>query len=191
MALSRRENEIKLAFPAAAAAVRALTALGATEVHPRTFEDNVLYDHEQGRLNSRGALLRLRSYGSITILTYKGAVEGVHRHKVRVEHETEIEDVAAAHSILEGLGFQAVYRYQKYRTMFRLGRISAVVDETPLGTFVELEGDPGEVDQAAAALGFKEADYVTASYRELQEEDAARRGVSAGDLLMPSEETGP
>jgi adenylate cyclase, class 2 len=191
MAMSRRESEIKLAFPAPGPAVQALVAIGARETHPRTFEDNVLFDLSGGPLSSTGRLLRLRRYGAATIVTFKGPVEGEHRHKVRTEHETVVVDAEAMRRILEGAGFEKVYRYQKFRTLFRIGGVEAAVDETPLGTFVELEGEPDEIDRVASALGCDPTRYIRETYRELQEREAARRGLPAGDLLMPERDGSP
>jgi adenylate cyclase class 2 len=87
-------------------------------------------------------------------------------------------------SILAGLGFEVVYRYQKYRATYRLDAVEAAVDETPVGTFVELEGAPDDVDRAAAALGATPSDFIRATYRELQEQAAANRGVEPGDMLF-------
>ena len=41
------------------------------------------------------------------------------------------------------------------------------IDETPIGTFLELEGEPEWIDRTAALLGFTTGDYVTASYASL------------------------
>ena len=185
MAKSNRENEIKLAFPSPETAVLRLLAAGACSVHARAFEDNVLFDLADLPLTKSGRLLRLREFDGASLLTFKAPVAGEHRHKVKIEHETTVADPDALRSILLGLGFEAVYRYQKYRSTYRLGAIEATVDETPLGTFVELEGAPEEIDSAAAALGVSTSDYIRASYRELQEKDAAARGVVAGDMLFP------
>ena len=185
MAKSNRENEIKLAFPSRETAALRLLAAGARQVHARAFEDNVLFDLADRALSKSGRLLRLRDFDGVSLLTFKASVAGEHRHKVKIEHETAIADPAALRSILLGLGFEAVYRYQKYRATFRLDAVEAAVDETPLGTFVELEGAPDDVDLAAAALGAKPSDFIRASYRELQEKDAATRGVAAGDMLLP------
>jgi adenylate cyclase class 2 len=186
MAKSNRENEIKLAFPSPETAVSRLLAAGATPVHARAFEDNVLFDLADRPLAKSGRLLRLRGFDGASILTFKAPVAGEHRHKVKVEHETAIADPEALRSILAGLGFEAVYRYQKYRSTYRLGAVEATVDETPLGTFVELEGAPDDVDSAAEALGAVPADFIRATYRELQEDDAAARGAVAGDMLFPA-----
>ena len=185
MAKSNRENEIKLAFPARETAVLRLLAAGAHQVHARAFEDNVLFDLADRALSKSGRLLRLRDFDGVSLLTFKASVAGEHRHKVKIEHETAIADPAALRSILLGLGFEAVYRYQKYRATYRLGAVEAAVDETPLGTFIELEGSPDEVDKAAEALGAAPSDFIRATYRELQEQDAAARGLIAGDMLLP------
>lgn len=184
MVKSNRENEIKLAFPSPDKAVKQLLDAGAREVHPRSLEDNVLFDRTDRPLQKTDRLLRLRSVGGTAILTFKGPVAGEHRHKVRVEHESAVEDAEAIRSILAGLGFAPVYRYQKYRTTFVLGGVEASLDETPIGTFVELEGPPDDVDRAAAALGAVPSDFIRATYRELQEQDARTRGVVAGDMLL-------
>jgi len=184
MAKSNRENEIKLAFPSPETAVLRLRTAGAREVKARAFEDNVLFDFTDRRLTKSGRVLRLRGVDGASLLTFKAPVAGEHRHKVKIEHETSIADPAALRSILLGLGFEAVYRYQKYRATYQLEGVEATVDETPLGTFVELEGAPDDVDRAAAALGAAPSDFIRATYRELQEQDATARGIVAGDLLL-------
>ena len=57
------------------------------------------------------------------------------------------------------------------------------VDDTPIGTFVEIEGDATSIHGVAGALGFQPADFVAASYRTL----FADRAGSAGqrpDMLF-------
>jgi adenylate cyclase class 2 len=184
MAKSSRENEIKLAFSSAEGARHALSRAGGHERDGRTFEDNVLFDLADRPLTRAGQILRLRRSGDRAVLTMKTPVEGEHRHKVKNEYETGVGDFDAMMRILTHLGFAPVYRYQKYRTSFGLHGVDAELDETPLGTFIELEGDPEAVDRAARALGAVPADYILASYRELHEQHAAAQGVPVGDLLM-------
>jgi adenylate cyclase class 2 len=184
MVKSNRENEIKLAFPSPETAVRRLLDAGAREVHARAFEDNTCFDLAGRPLTNSGRLLRLREFGGASVLTFKAPVVGEHRHKVKLEHETGVADPAALRSLLLALGFEVVYRYQKYRTVYALRSVVAALDETPLGTFVELEGAPDDVDAAAAALGARPSEFIRATYRELQELDASARGVVAGDTLL-------
>ena len=46
------------------------------------------------------------------------------------------------------------FRYEKYRTTFRLPGLHLDLDETPVGVFLELEGAPRAIDRAARSLGF-------------------------------------
>ena len=179
-----RETEVKLPFASALAARDALTRAGALVEIPRGFEDNRIYDREDGSLERGGMVLRVRrSVGGGTI-TFKGPAEGDGRHKVRIEHETRVADPEAAHRLLEGLGYRVAWRYQKYRTTYRLGDVEAMLDETPIGCWVELEGPPDAIDRAAATLGVGMDRYETGSYRDLAERHAQANGGKLADLVF-------
>ena len=161
-----------------------MAQLGATCVEQRHFEDNILYDRELDPLKDADKLLRLRRVGERTVVTYKAPVAGAHRHKVRIEHETAIDDFDAMTRVLDGLGFSPSYRYQKYRTLYELEGLHVCVDETPIGCFVELEGRPETIDRVAERLGFGTAQFIRSTYRELHEEAAGKRGADLGDLVF-------
>ena len=183
-----REIEIKLRFDSADAARAQLERLGARLRVSRVFEDNILYDRAHDPLTPAGRALRLRRAGPLNLLTYKGPVAGEQRYKVRIENETEVANAAATERILAALGFEPVYRYQKFRSVFELEGLEICLDETPLGCFVELEGQPDAIDRAATRLGFAPEDYVRESYRELHERAAKARGEVATALLLSAEE---
>ena len=186
-----QEVEVKLRFPSAADARDALQRIGADEVHPRLFEDNVVWDRSENPLAPAGKLLRLRRYGEIATLTFKAPVPGTHRHKVREEHETPVEDFDAMRRILEHLGFKPCYRYQKYRTLLELGKLHICLDETPIGCFVELEGPPEEIDRTAEKMGISVGQYVLQTYRELHVLAARDRGEEPGDLVFDGKDDRP
>lgn len=186
----RREIEIKLRFESAGDVRRSLSELGAREVTPRHFEDNVVFDRDHEPLAGMGRLLRLRRCSGTARVTYKAPVPGRHRHKVRQEEETTVADPGALEHILAGLGFHPVYRYQKYRTLFELGELQLCLDETPLGCFLELEGPPAAIDRAARLLGAGEDRYVVETYRDLHEAAAREAGVEPGDLVFDEESGG-
>ena len=87
--------------------------------------------------------------------------------KVREEIETEAESSGALLAILAAVGYTPVFRYEKYREEYTAAGVVVAVDETPIGTFVELEGEPTAIHALAARLGLGPADFVTASYRAL------------------------
>ena len=179
-----KEIEVKLLFDSATSARERITSLGASERTPRLFEDNIVFDRDDLSLKRAGVVLRLRTEGRRNLLTLKTPVKGRHRHKVRHEDETTVSDAEAMTRVLNGLGFTPYWRYQKHRTVYTLGDLAICLDETPIGCFVELEGPPDQIDRVAQQLGFTEDQYIRETYRELQEQDASRRGVSAGDLLL-------
>jgi adenylate cyclase class 2 len=184
MSRSAKEIEIKLPFASAAEARRELERSGAHETAPRCFEDNRLFDRRDGSLRAADKVLRLREIGDRSVLTFKEPVAGEHRHKVRIEYETDLDDPRALEKILSGVDFVPSFRYQKYRTQFARGDLDISLDETPLGCFVELEGPPESIDRLAFELGFGPGDYVRDSYMDLHQIRARERGTVPGDLLL-------
>jgi len=207
-----REIEIKLRVRDLRGFRRALARLGVPSSAGRSGrvrEQNILFDTAAKRLKKRGELLRIRTEsraapgkgkkrGKQALLTFKGPVGGRRKggggsgaHKVREELELLVSDGQALGSILEGLGMRPLFRYEKFRTKYRLPKaqrwakdLVIDLDETPIGTFVELEGPAGAIDRAAAALGFTKADYIVANYFVLYLAECRRRGQEPGDMLF-------
>jgi len=85
------------------------------------------------------------------------------------------------------------FSYEKYRGTWKLGakekwakHLLIEVDETPVGTYVELEGPPEAIDRAAAALGFARKDYLQKNYLTLYAEECRRKGLAPGNMLFPA-----
>ncbi len=160
------EREVKLRFDSAEAARAAIEATGATRLAPRRLQDDGLLDTADGQLQQRGCLLRLRVESGEGRLTFKGPGLSS-RMKVREEHETTVGDAKIALRLFEELGYVLWFRYQKYREEFARHDVVIALDETPMGTFVELEGTEEAIDDTATALGRTPVDYVLESYRGL------------------------
>jgi adenylate cyclase class 2 len=124
-------------------------------------------------------VLRLRRAAGLSVLAYKGPGSVEQGVKSREEWEVSVSDAEGLLRILSGLAFSPRFRYQKYREAYRHGGVEIVVDETPIGTFFEIEGPPQEIHAAAAALGYAAADYVLDSYPEL-----FFAGGGRGDMLF-------
>jgi len=174
------ETEIKLRLASRAAGRRALMRLGVKRSVARHFEDNLLFDDASRTLLAGGGVLRLRRTPTTALLTYKGPRSVRQGVRSRLEIETRVEDGDSMQRILEGLGYRPRFRYQKYREAYRLGRCEIVLDETPIGVFLEIEGPPGSIHRIAAALGRSRADYVLDSYVSLFFAQGAR-----GDMVFP------
>jgi adenylate cyclase class 2 len=162
------ETEVKIAVRGARIARTLLRAAGFGLRKSRVFEANVIYDTPDGRLRGRQELLRIRTAGRLCIVTFKGKpLPGP--HKSRPEYEFEASSADSAVRLLNALGYAPAFRYEKYRAEYeRRGEPGhATLDETPIGTFLELEGPPDWIDRSAARLGFSPDDYITLSYASL------------------------
>lgn len=158
------ETEVKLRLADLTTARETVVRLGAELVRPRHLEDNVLFDVASGALQEAGTVLRLRRTPRRAVLTFKGPRRVEDSIKVREERETVVEDADALEGILGQLGYRRIFRYQKYRESWRHRGQKIELDETPVGTFLEIEGDPVGIRAVAAELGFGESDYLTESY---------------------------
>ncbi len=135
------------------------------------------------------------------LLTFKGPVVARagrrgkatinERHKVREEIQFRIADAASLAKILERLGMRPSFHYEKYRTTFRLPAakrwakgLLIELDETPIGTFIELEGRRNAIDRAAKELGFSKKDYILTNYLSLFAEVCRRRDKHKGNMVF-------
>jgi adenylate cyclase class 2 len=178
------EIEVKVRIEGPAAFGAKVRAAGGELAQERTFEDNRLYDRG-GLLAGEGRLLRLRSTGSRAVLTAKAKVDGGPAgFKVRREAEIEVADAGAAAAVLETAGLSVSWRYQKWRTIWRLEGCAVTLDEIPHGAFAEIEGDPAAIERAAAKLGFARSDWVTETYREIHERWCREHGLPVLDMVF-------
>jgi len=212
-----QEIEIKLKISDPNSLRAGLKRLGARLVGKgtgRVHEWNLIFDTPDGSLAKQGQLLRIRTETpernskktskapvQRILLTFKrpvaasaatsGSAQDNHRHKVREEFELQVTDGDVLARIFEGLGMQGWFRYEKYRTTFRLPAAARwaeglliEVDETPIGTYVELEGPPAAIDRAAQELGFTSRDYIVMNYLSLYVEDCRRQGKEPKDMVF-------
>ena len=215
--------EIELKFPIhdLAGLQSRLPGLGFHLDTPRTFEQNTLYDTSSRTLRAVKQILRIRHYGDLWIVTHKrpadpaadGAPAGfgtaanysaAASYKVRIETETLLDDGPALAAIFHQLGFEPVFRYEKFRTEWScatptidgplftdpslpaelpIGR-HLVLDETPIGDYAELEGPPAWIDRTLARLGVDPATCLTDSYGSLFLDWKQRTGSPVENLTF-------
>ena len=211
------EIEIKLRLADLRGFREALSRLGARAIRC-VHEWNELYDTPASDLKRRSELLRVRTESPLTsggrrpdsaapktILTLKGPITGGEKrpkhgrkYKVREEIEANITDGPVLRTILRRMGLRIWFRYEKRRTTFRLPAarrwardLLIELDETPMGSFIELEGPRNAIDRAATALGYGKPDYLTANYFVLYRDHCRRAGKKAGDMLFANKNGAP
>jgi adenylate cyclase class 2 len=187
------EREIKLQFSSAEEARRAIAAAGATSLRARRLQDDVLLDTDDQVLGQRGRVLRIRRERSsvrlqpdLVVVTLKGPVQPG-TMKTREEHETIVGDDDVIARVFEALGLHVWFRYQKYREEFAAGDATIALDETPVGTFVEIEGSEQAILSVAQTLGRAPADFIRDSYRSLFLKRRAQFGLSGTHMVFAGE----
>jgi adenylate cyclase class 2 len=202
--------EIELKFPVSDLTQfqSRLPSLGFLVETPRTFETNTLYDTPDRALRESKQLLRIRRYGEIWTLTHKRkppTEADAGRYKVRIETETRVDDGPALADVFEQMGYAAVFRYEKFRSewtqasgtidgpLFADASLTGgaaipvpskhlVVDETPIGTYAELEGPTDWIDETLVRLEIDPAICMTDSYGKLFLKWKQRSGSAAENL---------
>jgi len=176
--MQNSEIELKFPVPDPEALQSRLPQLGFELVTPRTFEHNTLYDTPTRDLRARKQILRLRK-------------------KIRVETETTVGECEALAEIFKQLGYLPAFLYEKYRTEWSHtagpnAEITAhlVLDETPIGTYAELEGPTAWIDETLAELDIDPATCLTDSYGKLFL-DWKQRTSSPAENLTFAEITSP
>jgi adenylate cyclase class 2 len=198
---TKSEIEIKLHITNTPEILRKIKKLRPTS-QPRVQERNTLYDTPQSYLRRRKMLLRLRietpanrnaasNHGAErVILTAKAPPPrdqktNPSRYKIRAEREQPVPGSSRQYAkALIALGFRPTFRYDKFRTTFRLPNLHLDLDETPAGTYLELEGHPKAIDRAANALGFTKHAYLRATYWDLYAAACRRRGTKPKNMLF-------
>jgi adenylate cyclase class 2 len=180
------EIEIKLRLSGKLAKIRqTLSQLGFRITKPRALETNALFDNSKRSLRKQGMIVRVRLMNGHRMLTYKGPSK-TGRYKKRQEIEFDLPDNARLEAIFTHMGFHPVFLYEKYRAEYSkargLGKV--LLDETPIGNFLELEGPPRWIDQTARLLGFSHADYITRSYGYLYLAYCRERRIRPKDMLF-------
>ena len=145
-----------------------------------------MFDWPDVRLGQAQNLLRVRQEDGLVTLTFKGPPQPS-TMKVREEIETTAGDASSLLTLLKRLGLQVSFRYQKYRQEFKQAGVVLAVDETPVGTFVEIEGDELSIARIASAMGRDQSDYVLDSYRDIFLNERKARGLNATDMVFDSQ----
>lgn len=196
---TNREIEIKLPVADTTEMLRRLRRL-ATPFRGRVFEQNTLYDTPDSAFRRAGYLLRIRLETPAPAGRHKrGKARGVltvkfptlpaerarpSRYKERAERELIIRNPRRWPVLLRSLGLRPSFRYEKYRTTFRLPSLYLDLDETPAEVFLELEGVAAAIDRAAKALGFTPRDYFRGTYWDVYAADCRKRGRAVRNMVF-------
>jgi len=180
------EREVKLRFDSVHEARVAILTAGATPLRGRRLQEDCLLDTADDLLRRRRCVLRIRTENGKSLMTFKGPVQPG-RMKLRDEHETVVGDGEVLLTVFRELGLRVWFRYQKYREEFAAEEVTVALDETPVGTFVEIEGGERGIMTMTAALGRTQSDFVLDSYRGLFTQYREQYGLTGSDMVFDDE----
>jgi adenylate cyclase, class 2 len=147
-----------------------LQDLEAQLVQSRIFEKNLRFDLPDESLQKSFRVLRLRQDEN-AVLTFKSRGKMVDGLREREEWEVTVSDFALMQKILASLGYDIYFIYEKYRTTYELNSAHVMLDETPLGFFVEIEGENKDsIVSLANLLHLEFSEAITESYLFLFEQ---------------------
>ena len=180
------EREVKLRFDNPDQARAAILAAGASPLRCRRLQEDALLDTEDEILRQRRCVLRIRTEAGKSMLTFKGPVQPS-RMKVRDEFETVVSDGEVLQRVLEELGLHVWFRYEKYREEYSAEDVTIALDETPVGTYVEIEGGEQGILTMTRALGRTSADFILDSYRGLFIQHREKHGIGNTNMVFQEE----
>jgi adenylate cyclase class 2 len=178
---SRQEIEAKFHVSDLHEVRQRLMELGGHVATPSHHELNLYFDTPDRKLMSGHQVLRIRTDGRVR-MTYKQQQE---TFEERTEIEISLDDAAEARALLEALGFETTFSYEKRREVFGLDGVLVMLDELPFGRFVEIEGPAlKDIVDAAARLGFNWQTRVRANYLTLFERLRKHLGLSTHEATF-------
>jgi adenylate cyclase, class 2 len=162
------------------------------------FESNTVWDLPDGSLRAAQKLLRLRKQcwddgREVYRLTLKLKLQDGQGCKVRDERELSIADGAVMASVLEGLGYGILFRYEKVREVwhwqYAKEAVEIVLDTVPFAQVVEVEAPAACMEAIANALGLDAATPSTENYHALHSRWRAERHLppQANFVFSPEE----
>ena len=161
----------------------AIEAVGAV----LTFEGRLAdrrYDTFDGSLLVRDHVLRVRAYdgpsGQRVQLDWKGPTRREDGYKVREELAVSVDDLATVSAILERLSFRVAVAIDREIAQYDFNGAMVRFETYPrMDQLVEVEGSPGSIEEAIAALGMPREGFTAEPLTAFVLRFQARTGASA------------
>lgn len=185
------ETERKYLHPDLAE-LRKRLSMGQAAFISRTWEENLVLDTPEKSLRREKILLRLRQ-ADTTTLTLKTppntAMPDNSGVKAMEELETTLADKTSLLAILERLGFEVAFKYEKLRETWQWQNCTICLDILPFMEAVELEGEPAAIDQTALQFGLHGLETSILNYHQLHQQYRQSRDLPpAEDFVFSTDQ---
>jgi predicted adenylyl cyclase CyaB len=178
-----REVELKAVVTDAEGKGKLLLAAGAKLMFEGALRDR-RYDTPERALSAKDEVMRIRTYQSSAskrvLLDWKGPVDTTTGYKVREELSTEVTGADELEGVLGRLGYVVVKEIDRRITQYELRSATIRFEEYPrMDVLVEVEGVPGEIEEAIAALQMSRGEFTNESLGAFVTRFEQRTGVQA------------
>jgi predicted adenylyl cyclase CyaB len=178
-----REVELKAVVDSMPTCIANVERAGGRLVFRGRLED-CRYDTVDRQLRMRDDVLRLRVYrdeqGARAELGWKGPTQYEGGYKVRDEIGARSPDADALRHILERLGFVVTREIDREITQYEVHGATVRFERYPrMDDLVEVEGEPGAIERAIAAIGLPREAFTSDRLFEFVRRWQERTGASA------------
>ncbi len=150
----------------------------------RFFETNICFENKEKTFKRQNILLRLRKDNKAR-LTFKSPPDDLDKDfKIHRELEVEVDDLQTCQAILENLGFHPEQIYEKWRETFTLHNTKLLIDTTPCGVFLEIEGEKPTIPAMANRLELKWTERILLNYLEIFEFVRCKENLNFHDMTF-------
>ena len=179
------ETEVKFYLPDPDASRAKILSMGARS-QGGVFERNICFENREKSFKSRDMLLRLRRDDKVRLTFKSPPPKQDDDFKIYNELEVEVNDFDTCLAILKNLEFFPEKTYEKWRETFLMGLTKLLIDTTPFGTFLEIEGDKGEIRDLAEKLGHDWGHRILLNYLEIFEIINTKEALGLTDMTFES-----
>ncbi|MBN1841221.1 MAG: class IV adenylate cyclase [Deltaproteobacteria bacterium] len=157
----------------------------------RFFETNICFEDAAKSFKNQDILLRLRKDDKAR-LTFKSPPDHPDRDfKIYRELEIEVDDFDTCRAVLEGIGFHPEQTYEKWRETFILADTKLLIDTTPYGVFLEIEGQKSDILDITNRLDLKWEERILLNYLEIFEIIRREEALSFSDMTFDNFRSAP
>lgn len=184
--MTNKEIEVKFRVQDLDSVKSKLSSLGLNSDGEK-LQKSIAFDNKILGVRDKNQLVRLREEDKV-ILTFKDKKESHKDLAVREEIEVTFDDFDKMKLILERLGFEEFFIYEKYRETFKGDGFEIVIDRVPfIRYYMEIEANEEKIYELIKKLELDMKDSTTSNYRVIFEDFCKKNNLDIKNMTFEEE----
>jgi predicted adenylyl cyclase CyaB len=142
----------------------------------KILQEDISFDNRKNILTKANILLRLRKTDDEICLTFKLPSKKA-RFKEEEEIEIKVDNSENTKEILRILGFYPKGELKKLREEWDYKNSKILIDQSPLGKILEIEGSKKEIEEIIKLLNLNSKKRITKTYYEVYKDYCKEKGI--------------